>query len=350
MLTINPLLLARPPDSSAVEIRDQFHYAMVFLSLGIVLQAFSRDRMEGKYEVALDQNSNNSCGNIGRCKSGREGLKELTPYSVLFSARFFTDLEESGAHWKEAPDPEIKRLCYYRSLAIPISMKTRYAVSENKIWEYRTDAMKITCKEYVSHDTRGYVNLNSINITRDVDVNISNRRDFTARIVHNVMKFSMTCHDINIAQTHKRIAIKDIDESENSCLSGFIDFQQEKNENLNSALEIAMKEDFVRSDQISHWKILVAHLLDEFQDPTNRYIRDLRVSKRVEVYLDKFGQKLTRGLLIVSVIAILVDLFTPHLFLDFLDWALGFITFIYECVSLDVPYELGYERRRINFL
>lgn len=266
----------------------------------------------------------------------------MPPYSALFSTRFFSDLIESGAEWNITTHHEINKLCNYQSIIIPIMLKTRFRVPYKKIWEYSSDAMNITCKEYKREDTRGVLNYSRI--LKDVRVNISDHSDFTSKIGDNVMKFTMTCHSVNMTQTYERIEIKDIDKSENSCLRGFINFTQPGNKDLDSALRIAVKRKFVRSDQISHWKILVAYLLDEFQDPTNRYIRNVQIFKRVEVYLNERGQKLTCVFLFVAIIIIWSDRFIPNFFLDCIDFIQSIVMDVFDRFRVDIPRRFGYQR------
>ncbi len=291
-------------EKSKEDYKRELQWGLAFLTIGVTVQAYSRKIEIRPTQSISDTIDNNACANFGGCPSGPEQLPEFSAYSILAGTRFFTELKASGAIWNPSKelDPNITALrnpsCDYKSLTLPMIVKSRFRVPKNKLWWYDSQALEIQCTEFHISDSPEKEFNSSFTFqahsSKEVKVNIGN----------SYMKYSMCVRKGTIQQIYREIELK-VKNRKRYCFEDLSRFRCYSIE-FNDIIQQALRRKFLRRTLISYWKVLVACILWEFGEEHATNIHNLKIRQQTNFYLNNVGEFLTFHFLLLAVVGILV--------------------------------------------
>lgn len=289
----------RPKEKSIKDVNREIHWAIVFLSLGAITSAFLREKRVIERQTNEDWEDNNACANFGGCPAGQESLPEMNIYSVLASTRFFSDMQDSGARWRNRNDSILHQSLDYTSLTIPKIVMSRYRVPKGKTWKYNSTALRISSikyeiGEYVEESPEIEFSVNPNSSIAVVSIGRSN------------MSFTLEAMEAKISQTYIKIDL--LEEIEESAIKNYnIPYARCHSKDFDSTLARAVEHGFLRKDQISYWKVITGCILLASDEEYDVNIHGLKIHQQLEFFLKKPGEFFTSAFLLLSVIIICVD-------------------------------------------
>ncbi len=287
-------------EKSSADYERELRWALAFLTIGVILQACFRENNIRTRQSIADIKDNNACANFGGCRSGPEQLPELNAYSVLASTRFFSDMQTSGAVWKPNKNAFLNQSCDYDSLTLPMIVKSRFRVPKEKSWRYKTKALMISCNDYIVPNGLGNESVPIFTIQNQT----SNKA--RVRIGESYMQYSISAKNVTVLQSYQEI---DIVVNNKNCrpLENPISYSRCTNAEFKGIVERAVERKFLRRNQLSYWKVIVACILSEFREENAANIHDLEIRQQRKFYLNRNGEIFTMNFLIFAVAFVLID-------------------------------------------